>query len=143
MIRVGNIDDIEQILDIHKSLFKVPYTYSSFKFDIEDKYNIFHIYEKNNIIVGYFSFKILVDEGELITIAVKKDHQNEGIATLLLDDLISNAQQINLKNIFLEVSEHNKIAQKLYKNFGFEYTYTRYLYYGKDDNAYIYKKGLM
>ena len=47
----------------------------------------------------------------------------------------------NISSIFLEVNENNKIAQKLYNNFGFKNISVRKNYYNKN-NGIVMKKTL-
>ena len=55
-----------------------------------------------------------------IGISVLKEYWGRGIATALLEKLISWAKEKGIKKINLDVFENNKIAIKLYEKFGFK-----------------------
>lgn len=55
----------------------------------------------------------------LLSIIVSQDHQNKGIGTLLINNIISLAKEyFKIEVLYLEVYEHNP-AIRLYKRFGF------------------------
>ena len=76
-----------------------------------------------------------------MNIVVKKDFRNQGIASLLLKELINLSKSLNVKNLFLEVNEKNTPAILLYNKFGFKKISTRKNYY-KDNNAIVMKLDL-
>ena len=81
-----------------------------------------------NLISPYLKFRHRKEIG----ICVKKDFQNLGIASVLMQEIISLAKNTNTEQIELEVSNENKIALKLYKKFGFKI-------YGERKNSYKFK----
>ena len=86
-----------------------------------------------NKIVGFAGIKIIVDEADIMNIAVKEDYRRQGIATLLLNHILSLCKQKSLKAINLEVNEENFSAISLYQKFGFKECGRRKQYY---DNKY-------
>ena len=77
-----------------------------------------------------------------MNIVVKKNYRNNGVGTLLLENLISLCNELNLQSLSLEVNEENLPAINLYKKFGFKDIGTRKNYY-KDKNGIIMKKVLV
>ena len=76
-----------------------------------------------------------------MNIVVKKSYRNNGIGSLLLENLILISNKKNLNFINLEVDCKNTIAINLYKKFGFEEISLRKNYY-KNNDAIIMKKKL-
>ena len=68
-----------------------------------------------------------------MNIAVHKDFRRQGVAKLLLSNLINMCVENNIKSINLEVNEINFPAINLYKNFDFKIVGKRPKYY---DNKY-------
>ena len=95
----------------------------------------------NNQIIGFAGIKVMVNEADIMNIAVKKDFRNQGIGTILLKNLIDLSKELKLCSINLEVNEENYPAIHLYKNLGFEQIGTRKNYY-KDKNAILMLKKL-
>ena len=76
-----------------------------------------------------------------MNIVIKKTYRNQGIGTLLLENLILLAKDLNIFTLFLEVNEQNKPAIHLYEKFGFEKLGVRKKYYN-NNNGIIMKKNL-
>lgn len=97
----------------------------------------------NNELVGFAGISILVDHVDILAVIVNKKFTKQGIATLMIDNIISFCIKNNLQKIFLEVRNDNYPAINLYEKFGFKKINTRKNYY-KDDNsdALIYMKEL-
>ena len=70
-------------------------------------------------IVGFAGVAKILDELELNYIVTRKDKRNLGIASSLLDNLITFANTNNIISINLEVNEKNLPAIKLYEKFCF------------------------
>ena len=77
-----------------------------------------------------------MDEADIMNIVTKKSYRNQGIGTLLLENLISICQNLNLSSLSLEVNEDNQTAIHLYKKLGFKEIGIRKNYY-KNKNGII------
>jgi len=77
--------------------------------------------------VGY------VNEVHIIAIAVRNDYRQMGIGEGLLISTIEMANQLDANVITLEVRVSNKIAQALYKKYGFQIVGTHSKYYSNND----------
>lgn len=117
------------------------WTYQILKEELESKNSSYLVAKINNEIVGFAGIKVILDEADIMNIVTKKTYRNQGIGTLLLENLISLSKKLNLKSLSLEVSEENLPAIHLYKKFGFEYLGVRKNYY-QDKNGYIMTKKL-
>ena len=93
-----------------------------------------------NKIVGFAGIKIILDEADLMNIAVKKDYRRQGIATLLLNHILTICQEKGIKTIHLEVNEENFSAISLYQKFGFKECGRRKQYYDNKYDAILMKK---
>ena len=93
-----------------------------------------------NKIVGKKKKKIVLDEADIMNIAVKKDYRRQGIATLLLNHILNICKEKGIKTINLEVNEENFSAISLYQNFGFEECGRRKQYYDNKYDAILMKK---
>ncbi len=93
-----------------------------------------------NKIVGFAGIKIILDEADLMNIAVKKDYRRQGIATLLLNHILTICQEKGIKTIHLEVNEENFSAISLYQKLGFKECGRRKQYYDNKYDAILMKK---
>ena len=80
--------------------------------------------------------QIVLDEGNINNIAVDENFRNKGIASGILNNIISQCKDRKVAVMFLEVNEHNESAIALYTKFGFEKIGERKNYY-KSGNAII------
>ncbi|MGN1297039.1 MAG: ribosomal protein S18-alanine N-acetyltransferase [Clostridia bacterium] len=117
------------------------WTYHILKEELENQNSSYLVAKIDNEIVGFAGIKIILDEADIMNIVTKKTYRNQGIGTLLLENLISLSKKLNLKTLSLEVSEENLPAIHLYRKFGFEYLGVRKNYY-QDKNGYIMTKKL-
>lgn len=69
--------------------------------------------------VGFALGVVVLDEGELHTIAVDPDHQGRGLGRQLLQAFIRACRDRGAKRLFLEVRLHNTPALALYYSQGF------------------------
>ena len=92
-------------------------------------------------IIGIAGLKKIFDQADIMNIVIKKTYRNQGIGTLLLENLILLAKDLNISTLFLEVNEQNKPAIHLYEKLGFEKLGVRKKYYN-NNNGIIMKKNL-
>jgi [ribosomal protein S18]-alanine N-acetyltransferase len=84
---------------------------------------------------GFISSRVVLDEAEILTIAVKDGMRKKGIGKELLNFHIVNLNYRGVKSIYLEVAENNTPAVNLYKGIGFSQIGVRKSYYrGIDGN---------
>jgi len=92
--------------------------------------------------IGHIYAHKAADQADIISFVIKKKFRKQNFGTLLFKAFMSNLRINGVKNVFLEVSEKNIIAQKFYYRFGFENVGYRRGYYreksGKID-AYLFK----
>ena len=136
------LDTLISIKDILISDFDDFWNYNTLKQELECSNSYFIIAKDNDEIIGFAGLKVIVDEADIMNIVVKKDHRNNGVGSILLENLISYAKLLNLKTITLEVNENNLSAIKLYDKFNFDYIGIRKKYYNGESDAIIMNKNL-
>ncbi|GAB5488570.1 MAG: ribosomal protein S18-alanine N-acetyltransferase [Parasphingorhabdus sp.] len=88
----------------------------------------------NNSICGFAICRAVAGEQELLMIAVDPDFRQMGVATSLLQEITTRAEDENIEVIFLEVRSNNP-AQSLYQRHGFEKIGVRAAYYTGENKA--------
>jgi ribosomal-protein-alanine N-acetyltransferase len=83
-------------------------------------------------IVGFSGFWMMVGEAHIIAIGVRNAYRQLGIGEGLLIATIELAQTVNANVVTLEVRASNRIAQELYRKYGFQVTGRRLKYYSSD-----------
>lgn len=96
----------------------------------------FYAYQDGEV-VGFLSVQDLAGELEITNIAIHPDHQGQGLADQLMQELASYSRPI-----FLEVRASNQAAQNLYTKHGFEVVGKRKNYYHQPvEDAVLMKRG--
>lgn len=103
--------------------------------DIKSNNSMYIIAKLNDEIIGFAGIKIILDEAEIMNIATKKIYRHEGIASLMLEYLISYCKKNSINSINLEVNIQNSIAIKLYKKYNFNEVGLRKKYYNNTYDA--------
>lgn len=140
MIRRANPNDVYKIEKIEKEVFPSPLT-ASFLLDelSNNPFAFYFVYELNLEVIGYIGYRKVDEEAEMMNFAILKDYQGENIGQTMLYETIEILKREGVKTISLEVRKSNKIAQHLYKKFGFVKSHIRKKYYINED-AYVYIK---
>ena len=90
---------------------------------------------------GFIVWRTVADEAEIISIGVAPDARRQGIAEAMILLMEQELKKSSIVNVFLEVSEVNIPAKKLYKKHGFKVAGRRPKYYDGTD-AIIMRKEL-
>lgn len=84
-------------------------------------------------ILGFIITRSTPDEAEIINLVVDNTQRKKGYGKMLLQYVLDDAKQKQLKQIFLEVRESNKAALALYQKKGFTPVGVRKAYYPSHD----------
>jgi ribosomal-protein-alanine N-acetyltransferase len=119
-IRPISIDDIDDVLKIETASFSAPFTKRMFEGIVANQppFEGFVI-EDGGKLAGYMIYSRVLDEMELLTIAVDEKFRKNGFARKLINLMFENAGRAGICRIFLEVRPSNTAAQTLYKSVGF------------------------
>lgn len=135
------ITDLNNIKDNLQNDFDDFWNYNILKEEIESNNSKYIVAKLDDQVVGFAGIKIVMDEADIMNIVTKRSYRNQGIGTLLLENLISIAYELKLSSISLEVNEENMPAIHLYEKFDFKNLGIRKNYY-QDKNAIIMTKKL-
>ena len=95
-------------------------------------------------VVGYVLGRVIVDEGEILSIALSPERRREGIGRQLLDTAIAAMVERGAHSAWLEVRESNSAARQLYQLAGFVATGVRPGYYRHpEEDALILRRDLL
>ncbi len=121
-------EDVPEIAMIERSSFSAPWSETSFYSEVYNRHSITRIAELDGMIVGYICVKQIIDECHLMDLAAHPDHRKQGIATMLLNNVIADLRS-DCRRMYLEVRASNAAAVKLYGKFGFKTVGIRKNYY--------------
>ena len=133
MVREFLAKDIKTIINLGQQIN--PNFTKLFKVENLPDNEVIFVYENNNEVIGFLHILINVDWIEILNVVVDEKHRGKGVASVLLDYLLSEVN-IDTAKIILEVRESNTPAINLYKMFNFFVVNIRENYYG-DENAIV------
>ncbi|MBA3677710.1 MAG: ribosomal protein S18-alanine N-acetyltransferase [Sphingosinicella sp.] len=92
--------------------------------------------KQDDKVIGFGLGRSVLDEAELLLLAVNRDSQHQGIGRSLLNHFVDTATQRGASKLHLEVRDGNP-ALKLYNAAGFVEAGRRWKYYvGRDGQVY-------
>ena len=83
----------------------------------------------SGLLVGYAGLWFDGEDAQVMTIAVDSQHQDRGIARVMLNQLVEHARGLGAQRVLLEVRVDNDPAIHLYESTGFERLGRRRAYY--------------
>jgi ribosomal-protein-alanine N-acetyltransferase len=123
-------EDVEQVWQIERSLFSMPWSKTSFLYEASNSRNSFPIVAMDNEgLAGYAVAWFVSDELHIGNIAVIKEKQGEGAGRQLLEYLLREASDREVAVATLEVRVSNARAINLYRRYGFKEVAIRRRYY--------------
>lgn len=131
-------EDIADLLKLEQECFSVPWSEESFLYGLADDSALFLVAKMGDEVAGYIGSQNIVGEVYIDNICTTPKYRKQGIATALLDEVISYSKKCEAEFITLEVRESNTPAISLYEKFGFDKVGLRKNYYTKPtENALI------
>ena len=95
-----------------------------------------------NLVIGICVFQVVLDEAQINYFVVNQKFRKKGFGSYLMSYLIKKCEKINLKKLFLEVSQSNFTAERFYSRFNFFTVGIRKNYYKDGSNALLKEKKL-
>ncbi len=137
-------DDLQEVVEIENISFTRPWSREMFLGEVSNPVSNLFVAKvdglagkgdkiKQDLVVGYSVFWVVVGEGHIMNISVVPEYRFIGIGRRLLRFTIDFMRQGHVTVVFLEVRRTNHGAIKLYKDYGFEDVYVRKNYYGDED----------
>ena len=129
----------EELARLHATCFTRPRPWSAAEFQalLADPANFLLTRES-----GFLLGRTILDEAELLTLAIAPEARRQGIGAALLAGFETRAQARGAATAFLEVASDNAAAQALYAGKGWQNAGCRRDYYGGGTDAVVMLKPL-
>ena len=129
IIEKMKMEDIDNVLDLEKSHNITILTKNMIINDLKNSNNYYIVARASEKIIGYCAISYVMDSADITSIVVSKEYTRQGIASLLLENVLSFSRENGIKTITLEVRKSNIPAQNLYSKFEFKKISERKKYY--------------
>lgn len=129
-IKRFDITHLAQVKGIERAAFKIPWSAAMIRDSLQAAHTqVYGIYTDHDQLAGYVALSMVLDEVELLSMAVMPTYQKQGYGRALLEYVIKTTQARGAKVIFLEVRRSNQSALSLYLSEGFQVIGQRIGYY--------------
>jgi len=131
--------DLPQVCAIENVCYTTPWSFSSFKHEIDNSDATLEVAVFDSRIIGYVCIRSILDMTHLMNIAVLPEFRRRGIGKALLENAVRDVKRLHPDmKLTLEVRQSNVAALTFYEKFGFNVTGKRNKYYREpEDDAVI------
>ena len=136
-VRPMKESDLNVIMYLENTCFVAPWGLKDVKYELKDNpvSNLWVIESDLTGVVGFVDYWITFDSATVCQICINPVYQRKGLGSMLIEEMIKDCRTENVRNITLEVRDHNVAAIKLYEKHGFKKTIVKEGYYTNGDNA--------
>jgi len=122
---------LDAVYEVELNSFSIPWSKNEIRREIEEnKHAVYKVaLTETGEVAGYAGLWHVVNEGHITNLAVDIPYRRMGVGALLLESLITLAQEREMLGLTLEVRIGNAAAQKLYTKYGFKPEGLRKNYY--------------
>ena len=136
-----NASHVDAVAELEKQCFSQPWSRNSVASELENPLALWLIAVEGEQVLGYVGSLSVLDEADMMNLAVAEAARRQGIAGALVRELICRLKEKGIRCLTLEVRASNNPAQKLYASLGFVQTGRRPRYYVKPtEDALILRK---
>lgn len=128
-IRAMKNEDILRLAELEKLCFSDPWSVSAFEYELKNPLSLWLVAVEGDQVAGYVGSQTVMDESDMMNIAVAPEFRRQGIAEKLIVSLISCLKERKSHCLTLEVRASNEPAIALYDKLGFVQVGRRPNYY--------------
>lgn len=126
----ASADHIDDLVAVENTSFKIPWSRQSLIDEIVNNSTaVYFCALSDNMAIGYGGMWQVLDEGHITNIAVHPQFRQNGVGSMLMEELLKEAQTRGITSLTLEVRKSNESAKSLYRKYGFEEGGARKAYY--------------
>lgn len=124
-------EDLDAVAAIEGASFTDPWSAAEFASLLEVGHTIFLVAEvgERSGIAGYVIATAVLDQAEILNVAVAPEHRGAGLGGGLMDAALLEVERRGAESVFLEVRVSNAAARALYASRGFVEISRRKNYY--------------
>ena len=124
------LDHVASVAELEKICFGTEaWSEKSVTSELTNPLSLWLVAEEENAVAGYVGSQTVMDETDMMNVAVHPDHRRKGIAKALVDALVEALREKGSRCLTLEVRASNAPAIGLYEKLGFQQVGLRKNYY--------------
>jgi ribosomal-protein-alanine N-acetyltransferase len=129
MITTMNATHVSQVAELEKLCFSDPWSEKSVASELDNPLSLWLVAQEGERLAGYVGSQTVLDETDMMNIAVHPDYRRCGVAQQLVVQLVADLKRRGSRCLTLEVRASNDPARKLYEKLGFQQIGLRKNYY--------------
>ena len=129
MIETMKVSHVAQIAELERVCFSDPWSERSIASELDNQLAFWLVAREGDRVAGYIGSQTVMDETDMMNVAVHPDFRRRGIAEELVNTLVENLKKIGSHCLTLEVRASNAPAIALYEKLGFREIGRRKNYY--------------
>lgn len=134
-------DHVAQIAALERCCFSDPWSEKSVSSELENPLSLWFAAMDGDTVAGYVGSQTVIDETDMMNVAVHPEYRRQGIAEQLILALTEALKSRGSRCLTLEVRASNEPAKKLYEKLGFQQIGRRPNYYRNPrEDAWILRK---
>lgn len=130
-IRLMEERDLDRVVQIEEENFSVPWSRKSFLDSLVLSHTLYVVAEQQGQIAGYCGCYQILEEAEIVNVAVDKAFRRRGVGRQMLEELMRLGKERGSFAYTLEVRAGNVPAIHLYESLGFKSLGIRKNFYEK------------
>lgn len=149
IIRPAVMDDVDEIHALELECSKNPWTREGIADEVSNPNAVFLVLEftscvpsQKNQIVGFICSILILDELQILEVAIHPGNRKRGYGSMLIDNVLSMARNKNATRAILEVRVSNHPAISLYEKHNFTRDGIRKGYYQNGEDALLMSRGI-
>lgn len=120
---------VSQVAELERICFRDPWSQESVASELKNPLSCWLVALEGESVTGYVGSQTVLDETDMMNVAVHPDHRRKGIAQALIEELVEKLRSGKSRCLTLEVRASNTPAKTLYEKLGFTHIGTRRNYY--------------
>ena len=124
-----NRQHVTQVAELEKICFSDPWSENSIASELDNQLAFWLVAEEGETVAGYIGSQTVMDETDMMNVAVHPDFRRQGIAEALVNGLVEQLKAMGSHCLALEVRASNAPAISLYEKLGFSEIGRRKNYY--------------
>ena len=112
-------EHLSEVASIEEMSFSLPWSLESLELMLTDQASALVALEDGRVL-GYVGMMCVLDEGQIINVAVHPDARRRGVGRTLMQAAQAYAKERGIAFLSLEVRESNIAARSMYSSLGWE-----------------------
>ena len=120
---------VAQVAELEKLCFRDPWSENSVASELHNALSLWLVAVDGELVAGYVGSQTVMDESDMMNVAVHPDYRKQGIATALILGLVEELRKRGSRSLTLEVRASNENAISVYSKLDFQEVGRRKNYY--------------